>query len=163
LVPLFVFHSSFLLILPKSWESRWWVDYLVIFTFDVQNWYHMHLKEFRTLHAFVNWWNVSYLTMWLSEYVHWWNLMNVVKMWIVWSCVHIVVFVIFGDACTLGDFIDDGYFGNNNKVLIIWIWLGDLFDNDDSLPILLKWWIVIRLNCTFGPLSFQKLRLWTPN
>ena len=26
-----------------------------------------------------------------------------------------------------------------------------------------NFWLIIRLNCTFGPLSFQKLRLWTPN
>jgi len=27
----------------------------------------------------------------------------------------------------------------------------------------LKLLVLNMLNCTFGPLSFQKLRLWTPN
>jgi len=44
-------------------------------------WYHMRLKESRTLHAFCNWWVESYLIMWIGVYVHWWTLLMVMNTW----------------------------------------------------------------------------------
>jgi len=49
--------------------------------------------------------------------------------------------------CDMVNVFDDNYFGNSNEVrfvyVCIYIWCGDLFDNDDCLLITLKWWIVI--------------------
>jgi len=69
----------------------WWNNVLeVYFTLSVtrtvklsldSSWYHMHVEVSRTFHALENWWNVSYMTMWISDYVHRWTLVNVVSMW----------------------------------------------------------------------------------
>ena len=50
------------------------------------NWYHTRLKESRTLYAYDNWCNVSYLTIWICDNVHRWNVVNVVNMWKGWIC-----------------------------------------------------------------------------
>jgi len=102
-------------------------------TSDVQNLVpHASREESKTLHAFDEWWNVSYLNMWLGEYVHWWNLMNVVIRWIVWN-MYMSIFVIFGESCSLDAFIDDDYVSENIEVWIMCIWFGDFLGDDDFL------------------------------
>jgi len=97
--------------------------------------------------------------MWLGEFVHLWNLVNVVIMWIGVMyiggfCRWLWIFIL-GSNCVsyllvlihLVNIFDDNYCGNNNEVRLvyvcIYIWCGDFFDNDDSLLITLKWWIVL--------------------
>jgi len=130
---------------------------------------HASREEYRTLHAFDILWNCVIL-----DYVIWWlcalvKLGELCEMWLVnytnfviyviskycelCRNVHMIMFVILGDAYTLVNLFGDNYVGNSNDVRSIYIWLGDSFDNDDFFAYTLKWWIV------FVELIRQKL-MW---
>ena len=76
--------------------------------------------------------------------------------------VYMMMFVIFGDTCTIGDFNWYGYFGDNNEAWIICDLVISLMTMI-SLFILLKWWIVfvelIKLNEEWGEKFFYWLML----
>jgi len=59
---------------------------------------------------------------------------------ILWTCedVYLMMFVIFSDTCTLGDFSWRCYFGENNEVWTICMWFDDLFGDDDFFIYTLK-------------------------
>jgi len=113
----------------------------------ISKWYHMHVESCREHCMHTR----------LCEMSHTWLCEIMWTMWIIWMFVEICTSLClsFGDIYTLEMIVikwkwwehilvisfNDEYFGDNDVVWIICIWLGDSFDDDDFLSILLRWWL----------------------
>ena len=82
----------------------------------------------RTLHAYESMWNASYLMMWIYGEMCTW------------------LYLLFSDTCTLVMMVITSwwfylmmiYFGDSDKVWIIYTWLDDFFDDDTFLVYILE-------------------------
>jgi len=125
---------------------RWWIHTVKLS--PESNCYHMHVKVYRTLHAYEIWemchtwlsdllimcigeiWWITWM-MWLANYVITWKYVETC----IWWC------LLIGDVCTFGDFI---WWIDGDKMWIIYI-----FDLVISLImiiflfIFLGWWLYL--------------------
>jgi len=61
------------------WWTYWrctlhWCELIRVKLSMESSWYKMHVEMSRKLHVLENWWDVSYLTMWIDDHVDWWML-----------------------------------------------------------------------------------------